>query len=113
MGARAGFHLAGFATFRRYNHVEHHAQPLPASLDRERWVARQLRFLETVAQGSPQTEVVWNMEEVKYALDEIASSRIPERSAELVERLLRQTHDQETTALFQRALQSLGAAGAQ
>jgi len=76
-------------------------------------MARQLEFLARVAQSGPQTEVVWNMDEVRRVLDQIGSSRIPARSALLVQKILNETSDEETRALCQRALLSLDAGGAQ
>jgi hypothetical protein len=70
-----------------------------------------LRFLETVAQGGPQTEVAFDLAEVKHALDDLATSRVPGKSAQVVERILRQTSDEETRALCQKALQSIEAGG--
>jgi hypothetical protein len=108
--ARAGLRLAQIATLGVYEHHEKDESILEARLDEERRVARQLRFLETVAESSAQPEVVWNMDEVRRALDEVTASRVPARSAQLVRRILAKTNDEETRALCQRALESLGTA---
>jgi hypothetical protein len=62
-----------------------------------------------VLKSGPQAEIVWDMDEVRRAVDQIASSSIPKRSAELVARIMRQTRDEQTRALCARALQSLDA----
>lgn len=111
-GARTGFHLATLATLGIYKHHEKEsgdAGEVVARLDEDRRVAREIAFLETVAQSSPQPEIMWNMDEVRHALNGLVSSRVPARSAELVRRILSQTNDEETRALCQRALQSLDA----
>jgi hypothetical protein len=113
LGARMGLRMASFATLGAYTHHEETGETLELQLAQERQVARQLRFLERVAQSGPQTEVVWNMDEVRRVLDQIASSRIPERSAQLVQKILNQTSDEETRALCQRALLSLDTGGGQ
>jgi hypothetical protein len=109
--ARAGLHLATWFSLGIYSPKERPEPELAAALDRERRMDHQLRFLETVADSSPQTEVVWNMDEVRRALDELAASGMPERAAQTIERILHQTDDAETRALCERALHSLGAAG--
>jgi hypothetical protein len=111
--ARTGFRLARLATFGLYTHRERDDGLLEARLDRERRVARQLEFLDNVARSGPQAEVVWNMDEVRHALDVIASGPVPARSAQLVQRILQQTDDEETRSLAHRALHSLDGAGAQ
>jgi hypothetical protein len=111
LAARAGLRLASLATLGLYAHHESANPRIEARLDEERRVARHVRFLETVTRSSPHPEVVWNMDEVKRVLDELAASGFPSRSAQLVERILRQTSDEETRALCQRAIQSLDAAG--
>ncbi len=110
--ARAGLHAATLATFGMYRHREPlQDETLVAQLDRDRRYGRQMRFLETVARSNANTSVVWNMEEVRRAIDEVTANGMPARSAQLVEKIMRQTNDEETRALCQRALQSLDAAG--
>jgi hypothetical protein len=111
VAARAGFKLAHVATFGLYTHREASEIAIEERLDDQRKVARHLRFLETVAQGGPQTEVAFDLAEVKHALDDLATSRVPGKSAQVVERILRQTSDEETRALCQKALQSIEAGG--
>lgn len=110
--ARAGLHAATIATFGLYRHREPlREETLVARLDQDRRYGRQMRFLETVARSNSNTSVVWNMAEVRRAIDEVTASGMPARSAQLVEKIMRQTNDEETRALCQRALQSLDAAG--
>ncbi len=112
--ARFGFRMASIATLGLADHREKESgAELEARLDRERRVASQTRFLEMVARSGPQAEIVWNMEEVRRAVDEIAALGIPRRSAGLVARIMRETQDEETRAICARALESLdaGAAG--
>ena len=89
------------------HHEKEQGTELESQLDRNRRVVRETRFLEAVARSSPQTNVVWNMDEVRRAVDEIAAIGIPERSAKLVQRIMQQSDDDETRAICQRALQSL------
>src|SRR5262249_35122585 len=103
--ARSGLHLASWLTLGLYQHKD------VLALDRERRMNRQLRFLETVADSSPQTEIVWNMDEVKKALDQLAAIGMPERAAQVIRKIQHQTNDAETRALCERALSNLGAAG--
>jgi ketosteroid isomerase-like protein len=113
VGTRFGFRMANLATLGAFTHHEQSCETLEMQLAQERRVARQLEFLERVAQSGSQAEVVWNMEEVRRALDQIGSSRIPARSALLVQKILNETSDEETRALCQKALMSLDAGGAQ
>ncbi len=111
--ARVGLKLAKWATLGIYSHQEDTGGgELVAALDNERRAERQVRFLEAVVRSSPRPEVVWNMDEVKRALDELAATGLPGRSAKVVERIMSQTSDAETRALCQRALVSLRAAAA-
>jgi hypothetical protein len=109
--ARVGLKLASVVTLGIYKHHEPSEPVIDERLSDERKVARHLRFLETVAQSGPQTDVVWNMAEVTRALDDLATSRVAARSSHVVEKILRETTDEETRALCQRALQSLESGG--
>ncbi len=103
LGARMGLKMAHFATLGIYSH---HEKDMEALSD-ERHTARQIEFLSKVAKSGPQAEIMWNMEEVRRAVDSLAASRLPQRSAELVAKIMRQTADEETRALCKRALQTL------
>jgi hypothetical protein len=110
--ARAGMRILRAASFGAYTHQEHQGAPLLADLDRERRIEHNVRFLETVARSTPQTEVVWNMDAVKGAIDQLASAGFEQRAARVVEKILHQTNDEITRAMCERALRSLdGAAG--
>jgi hypothetical protein len=100
--ARAGLHLASWSTFGLYKHRERDNETLEARLDEERRVARQLRFLDDVARSSPQPEVVWSLDELKRAVDQVPANRIPARSEKLVERIRQQTRDAATRASSER-----------
>jgi hypothetical protein len=108
MKARVGFTLAHVATLGIYTHSDKPALGLTAELDRNRRADRQLRFLENVAASSPQTSVVWNLDEVRRALDDLASTGLPGRSTKTLEKLRQQTSDEETKTLYDRALRGGG-----
>jgi len=108
VGARIGFRVATVASVGIYSHHEKESGAgLEAALDRDRRVASETRFLEMVARSGPQAEIVWNMDDVRRAVDEIAQLGIPQRSAKLVAQIMQETHDEETRAICMRALQSM------
>lgn len=112
--ARAGMRIAAIVTLGIYSPQQTEKQDATLvyrELDENRRVTKQTSFLAAVAKSSPQTEIVWNMDDVRHALDQLAGSRMPARSAQVVQQIMRQTNDEETRALCQRALQSLNAAG--
>jgi hypothetical protein len=109
--ARFGTRMARIATLGMYSPHGDDPRTVELKLDEQRRVAKQTRFLETVARSGPDTAVVWNMEEVRRAVDELSASGLPARSAQAVERIMRETNDEETRVLCQRALQNLNAAG--
>jgi hypothetical protein len=110
--ARASLKLANWFSLGAYSHHEmQDSASLEAALDRERRAARQIRFLETVAQSSPQPDVVWNIAEVRRAVNELIATGVPRHSARVVSRLMQQTSDAEIRALCQQALASAGGAG--
>ena len=47
---------------------------LVAQLDHDRRYSRQMRFLEDVARSSRGHDIVWNMEEVRRAIDEVTAN---------------------------------------
>ncbi len=71
---------------------------------------RKIRFLETVAKSSPQPDVVWNIAEVRRAVNELIVTGVPARSTQVVSRLMLQTTDAETRELCARALAGAGVA---
>ncbi|MGH9559587.1 MAG: hypothetical protein ACRD30_10130 [Bryobacteraceae bacterium] len=111
LGARFGFRLAHLVALGRYTHRDADADTLEAKLGEERRVERQTEFLEQVARSSPQTDVVWNMEDVRRAVDEIAVSPLPARTAQAVRNVLNQTSDEPTREACERALQGADAVG--
>ena len=104
--ARVGMKVAAVATLGIYSHRETELD----TLSEERLVARQIEFLQKVAKSGPQAEIVWNMEDVRRAVDQLAARKLPQRSADLVARIMRQTDDEETRIRCQRALDGLDAA---
>jgi hypothetical protein len=112
--ARTGLRLAKWSTLGIYSHRElNDRTSLAAAVSRERRAERQIRFLETVAQSSPQPEVVWNIAEVRRAVNELIVTGVPPRSAEVVARIMQQTTDAETRELCARALAGAGLAAGQ
>ena len=103
VAARIGFGLAHTATFGLVKHPAENEAELAAQLDETRRVGRELALLDAVAK-TPQPEVVWNMDEVRRALDDVASARLPARSAKLVAQIMSRTHDEQTRVLCARAL---------
>lgn len=104
--ARALFHFAHAATLGAYRHREGNPSAVAAALDEERSMTRHLQFLTSVAK-STDPSIVWNMDQVRRALDDLAASGFPARSAQVVERIMRETSDQQTRELCERALQGL------
>jgi hypothetical protein len=108
-GSRVGQKIAQIASLGIYSPAKPDPSTVEGQLDERRRIEKQASFLMTVARSSPKTEVVWNMDEVRRALDELAASKVPARSAQVIQQIMRQTSDQETRALCQKALQSLNA----
>jgi len=112
--ARAGLHMAHWFSLGIYSHHEtNDSASLVAALSRERRAARQIRFLETVAKSSPQPDVVWNIAEVRRAVNELIVTGVPPRSVDVVSRIMRETSDAETRELCARALAGAGVAAGQ
>jgi hypothetical protein len=112
--ARAGLHMAHWFSLGIYSHHEmKDSTSLAAALSRERRAERQIQFLETVAKSSPQPDVVWNIAEVRRAVNELIVTGVPPRSVEVVSRIMRQTSDAETRELCARALAGAGVAAGQ
>ena len=110
--ARAGLRLANWASLGIYSHHEMpDSESLVASLDRERRAEHQVRFLETVAESSSSPEVVWNIVEVRRAVNELIAMGVPASSVHVVARIMHQTSDAETRELCERALAGIGTAG--
>lgn len=112
--ARMGLHLAKWSTFGIYSHWEmKDSTSLAATVGRERRAEYQIQFLETVAQSSPQPGVVWNIAEVRRAVNNLIETGVPPRSAQVVSRIMRETSDAEVRELCARALARIGVAAGQ
>jgi hypothetical protein len=106
---RAWFHFAHYATFGTYSHREGPPAAVVAALDEERRMTKHMELLASVARSATDPSIVWNMDQVRRALDDLSASGFPARSAQVVERIMRETSDQETRQLCERALQGLDA----
>jgi hypothetical protein len=103
--ARAGLTVASITSFGMYSHneTERDAGLLPV-LDVQRRAARELQFLETVADSTPKPELVWNMDEVRQALDSLKDTSLPPRSGKAARRLLMRHSDETALAASEPAL---------
>lgn len=112
--ARTGLRLAKWFSLGIYSHREmDDSTSLELALSRQRRADTQVRFLETVAQSSPQPEVVWNIAEVRRAVNELIATGIPPHGAQVVSQIMRQTSDAEIRELCARALAGAGVAAGQ
>ncbi len=102
---RAGKRAAMFVTLGTYSpHDSRSDEALISAVDSQRRMNRYLRFLEEVAASGPHAEVVWNMNEVRRAIEEVGVRGFDARSAELIGRIRSQTSDPETQQACDRAL---------
>ena len=112
--ARTGLRVAKWFSFGAYSHQEmSDATSLTAAVSRERRAEHQIRFLETVAKSSPQSDVVWNIAEVRKAVNDLIATGVPPRSVQVVARIMQQTGDVEVRELCARALAHVGSAAGQ
>src|SRR5665213_1471901 len=112
--ARTGLRLAKWSSFGLYSHQEMNDRTsLELALSRARRAASQIRFLEIVAQSSPQPEAARNIAEVRRAVNDLIETGIPPRSVDVVSRIMQQTSDAETRELCARALAGAGVAAGQ
>lgn len=107
--ARSFFHFAHFATLGAYRHREGSPTAVVAALDEERRMTRHIELLASVARSATDPSIVWNMDQVRRALDDLSASGFPARSAQVVQRIMKETSDQETRQLCERALEGLDA----
>jgi hypothetical protein len=112
-GARAWFHIAHYASFGAYQHREGTPSAVVVDLDQERRMTQNLQLLADVAKAPADPSIVWNMDQVRRALDDLSASGFPARSAQVVQRIMKETNDEETRQLCERALQGLDVAAAQ
>jgi hypothetical protein len=107
LAARFGFAVAHAATLGGYTHRDKESEDAENRLKDARRTEREIRFLAAVAKSSPRPEIVWNMNEVRRALDDIASAKLPAGSAKLVQQIMASTHDEQTRLACARVLQSV------
>jgi hypothetical protein len=107
LAARAWFHLSNYATLGAYRHREETPAAEVVVLDEERRLTQHVQFLAAVAKSATDPSVVWNMDQVKRALDDLSANGFPARSALVVQQIMKGTIDQETRQLCERALQGL------
>jgi hypothetical protein len=111
--ARTGLRMANWFSLGIYSHHEmKDSTSLEAAVGRQRRAEYQIRFLETVAKSSPQPDAVWNIAEVRSAVNELIETGVPARSTQVVSRLMQQTTDAETRELCARALAGAGVTAA-
>jgi hypothetical protein len=108
--ARIGFRAATIASLGIYSHHEGNPATLRARVDAERRVEQRLQFLETLARNHPQEGVAWDRDEVKRALDDTVAGRVSSHSTQVLERILKQTGDDETHPRVERTLGTSDAA---
>jgi hypothetical protein len=109
LGARAWFHFAHYASFGTYRHREAEPAAVVVALHEERRITERMQFLAAVAKSGNDPSVVYNMDQVRLALDDLSASGFPARSAQVVQRIMKETNDAETRLLCERALQGLDA----
>lgn len=110
-GKRAEQMFARIATLGLYSPHKDDQSTLQSKLDDRRRVARQTSFLASVARSGPDPGVVWNLDQVRHALDELAGSQLPARSVQVVQKIMAQSTDEQTRLLCQRALSTFAASG--
>jgi hypothetical protein len=110
LGSRIWFHFAHVATLGAYRHREATPTATVLALDEERRVTQHIQFLASVAKSATDPSIVWNMDQVRSALDQLSANGFPARSAQVVYRIMKGTSDEETRQLCERALQGLDAA---
>lgn len=108
-GARTWFHFAHVASLGAYRHWEATPAAAVVALDQERRMTQHVQLLASVARSATDPSIVWNMDQVRRALDDLSANGFPARSAQVVQRIMRDTSDQETRQLCERALQGLDA----
>jgi hypothetical protein len=109
IGARFWFHFSHYTTFGIYQHREATPAATVVALDEERRMTQHLTFLADVARSSADPSIVWNMDQVRRALDDLSASGFPARSAQVVQKIMKDTSDAETRQLCEKALQGLEA----
>jgi hypothetical protein len=106
---RAWLQFAKYASLGVYSHQEKTQHGLVAELDRNRRAEHQIQFLEKVAASGSQPEVVWNIDQVRHALDELAATGVEPRGVQVIQKLRAETQDSEAKSLYEKTLRGLGA----
>ncbi len=95
---RVIFRLANILSFGKYTHREDVDPNMETRLDLARRFAYHTRFLEEVANSSPQIDVTWNLADVKRSLQFIAdhAQEADSKSASVAATIFLRTQDTET-----------------
>jgi hypothetical protein len=95
---QALFRLANILSFGKYTHREKAEPEMEGKLDVARRLNYHTRFLQEVAESSPQVDVVWDLEEVKRSLRFIAEhgSNAAAKSATVAATIFVRTQDTDT-----------------
>jgi hypothetical protein len=104
-GTRAWFHIAHYASLGLYRHREATPEATVAALQHDRRMTQSLQLLADMATSHDDPSV--NLDQVRRALDDLSASGFPARSAQVVQRIMKQTGDPETRQLCEKALQGL------
>jgi hypothetical protein len=112
--ARFFINLGNVLSFGRYVHRENATPELEARMEMARRVERHTNFLSEVARSSPETEVVWDMSNVKRSLQFLADSgaganRSAARAAAMI---FQRTNDAEARRLCLDALYKINSKSA-
>jgi len=100
---RVGLKLAHVVTLGVFTHREE-SEPttLTAELDRHRRAQRQSCSWKPWPIQGPQVEVVWNLEQVRHAVEDLESTGLQAKDSQLLQRILQQTKDPVTRLSWQR-----------
>jgi hypothetical protein len=104
--ARFFFNLGNVLSFGRYVHRESATPELTERLELARRIERHTQFLSEVAKSSPQTEVAWDINTVKRALQFLVDrgAAANESAARATSLIFRRTNDDEARRLCLEAL---------
>jgi hypothetical protein len=92
------FRLANILSFGKYTHREAPSPEMETRLDIARRLSYHTRFLQIVSRSSGQTDVAWNLDEVKHSLQFIAQygSQASSGAVSAAARIFMRTTDMET-----------------
>jgi hypothetical protein len=108
-GERFWFEFSHVATLGAYRHREAPPAATLAALEEKRKLAGHVQFLARVAKSAADPSTAWNMDQVRRALDDLSASGFPARSAQVVQRIMKETSDEETRQLCEKALHAFEA----